>query len=94
MQDEERAGRIVEALRARQVMAHLEHLGVYSFGIRVVLPDGRQALWSDDGGTELEAEILSDGDLVGFVPAIPHSEDLDDAGIIEIIANADYDHTD
>ena len=35
--------------------------------------------------------MLLDGDLVGFVPQIPGSEDFDEAQIIDAIARADYD---
>jgi hypothetical protein len=35
--------------------------------------------------------VLRDGVLVGFVPQIPDSDDLDAAAITEIIAGADYD---
>jgi hypothetical protein len=34
---------------------------------------------------------LRDGVLVGFVPQIPDSDDLDAAAVTEIIANTDYD---
>ena len=71
-------------------MAHLARTGVYQTGIRVVIPDGREVVWDTDGAAGLEAQILRDGELVGFVPAIPGSEDLDDAGVIATIAEADY----
>jgi hypothetical protein len=38
-----------------------------------------------------EAEILLDGDQVGFVPQIPGSENFDEAQIVDAIARADYD---
>ncbi|WP_405682607.1 hypothetical protein [Streptomyces sp. NBC_00057] len=66
--DSERAGRLVSALRARGVMAHLVEAGVYEFGIRVVLDEGIEALWDVDGASGLDAEIVSDGVLIGFVP--------------------------
>ncbi len=86
-----RAESVVAALRARQVMAHVAEAGVYRCGVRVVLPDGREALWDTDGAAALDAQVLRDGVLVGFVPAIPGSEDFDEAQVIEAIAGVDYD---
>jgi hypothetical protein len=88
--DEERAGRIVTALRDRGVMAHLARAGVYQTGVRVVIADGREAIWDTDGAAGLEAQILRDGVLVGFVPQIPGSDGFDDAAVIEAIAGAEY----
>ncbi|HEX7355515.1 MAG TPA: hypothetical protein VF288_11865 [Mycobacteriales bacterium] len=86
-----RAERIVAALRERDVMAHVAGAGVYRAGIRVVIPDGREALWDTDGAAALEAQVLRDGVLVGFVPSIEGSEDFDDAQTVAAIAAADYD---
>jgi hypothetical protein len=41
---EEVAREVVDGLRARGVDAHLTEAGVYTFGVRVVLPDGREAV--------------------------------------------------
>ena len=91
--EEERARRVVETLRARNVFAHvkLPHAGITQYGIRVVLPDGREAVWDNDGTAGLEAQIMRNGILVGFVPSIPGSENFSDAQIVEAIAAADYD---
>ena len=91
--DETRARRIVETLRARNVFAHvkLPHAGITQYGIRVVLPDGREAIWDNDGTAGLEAQIMRNGILVGFVPSIPGSENYGEAQIVEAIATADYD---
>ena len=89
--DENRARRVVDALRARGVPAHVAHAGVGQIGVRVVLFDGREALWDTDGAAGLEATVLRDGTLVGFVPTIPGSEDFDEAQVIDAIARADYD---
>jgi hypothetical protein len=91
--DETRARRIVETLRARNVFAHvkLPHAGITGYGIRVVLPDGREAIWDNDGTAGLEAQIMRNGILVGFVPFIPGSENFGEAEIVEAIARADYD---
>jgi hypothetical protein len=56
-----------------------------------VIPDGREAIWDNDGAAGLEAMVLRDGVLVGFVPQIPDSDDLPASAVTEIIANADYD---
>ena len=91
--DEQRARRVVERLRARNVFAHvkLPHAGITQYGIRVVLPDGREAIWDNDGTAGLEAQIMRNGILVGFVPSIPGSENFGEAEIVEAIARADYD---
>jgi hypothetical protein len=91
--EEERARRVVETLRTRSVFAHvkLPHAGITQYGIRVVLPDGREAIWDNDGTAGLEAQIMRNGILVGFVPSIPGSENFGDAQIVEAIAAADYD---
>jgi hypothetical protein len=90
--DEATATDVVEKLRARRIFASLNRrAGVYNVGVRVVIPDGREAIWDNDGAAGLEAMVLRDGVLVGFVPQIPDSENLDAAAVVEIIASADYD---
>jgi hypothetical protein len=91
--DEERARRVVHTLRSRNVFAHvkLPHAGITQYGIRVALPDGREAIWDNDGTAGLEAQIMRNGVLVGFVPSIPGSENFGETDIIEAIASADYD---
>jgi len=91
--EEERARRVVDTLRARNVFAHvkLPQAGVTQYGIRVVLPDGREAIWDNDGTAGLEAQIMRNGILVGFVASIPDSENFGDGQIVEAIATADYD---
>jgi hypothetical protein len=88
--DENRARRVADALRERGVDAHLENAGIDIYGVRVVLGDGREAVWGNEGTASLEAEVLLDGDLVGFVPEIPGSGDFDEAQIVDAIARADY----
>ena len=51
---------------------------------------GREAIWGNEGTASLEAEVLRDGDLVGFVPEIPGSGDFSDAEVVDAIARADY----
>ena len=59
--------------------------------MRVNLHDGRQAEWDTDGTIGLEAQVMQDGDLVGFVPKIDGSEDFDEAQTVDAIARTDYD---
>ena len=89
--EEDRARHVVDALRERGIDAHMEKAGVYQFGVRVELPDGREAVWDSDGTAELEAQVMRDGVLVGFVPVIDGSEDFDEAQVIDAIARTDYD---
>jgi hypothetical protein len=89
--EENRARRVVDALRERGVDAHFLKAGVDQFGVRVDLHDGRQAEWDTDDTAGLEAQVMQDGDLVGFVPEIEGSEDFDEAQVIDAIARADYD---
>jgi hypothetical protein len=88
--DENRAQRVVDALRDQGVPAHVERAGVGQFGIRIALPD-REAVWDTDGTAGLEAQVMRDGVLVGFVPMIPGSEDFSESQIVDAIARTDYD---
>jgi hypothetical protein len=89
--DENRAQLVVDALRERGVPAHLERAGVSQFGVRVMLPDGRQAIWDTDGTAGLEAQVMRNGVLVGFVPMVDGSEHFDEHQVVEAIAHTDYD---
>ena len=89
--EENRARDIVDVLRSRGINAHMEKAGVYQFGIRVPLPGGRQAIWDSDGTAGLEAQVMRDGMLVGFVPVIENSDDFDESQVIDAIARTDYD---
>ena len=89
--DEFRARRVVDALRDRGVDAHLLKAGVDQYGIRVPLTGGRQAEWDTDGTAGLEAQVMLDGMLVGFVPQIDGSEEFDEAQVVDAIARTDYD---
>jgi hypothetical protein len=89
--DEFRARRVVDALRDRGVNAHLLRGGTSQFGVRVSLPGGRQAEWDTDGTVGLEAQVMRDGVLVGFVPRIEGSEDFDESRVVDAIARTDYD---
>jgi hypothetical protein len=89
--DENRARRVVDALRGRGVDAQMAKEGVYQFGVRVTLPDGREAVWDTDGTAGLEAQVMRNGILVGFVPQISGSEDFDEQQTIDAIERTDYD---
>lgn len=88
--DADRAERLTAELRARGVMAHLVHAGVYEFGIRVVLDDRIEALWDMDGAAGLDAEIVNEGALIGFVPHVPGSEEFTEEQLVNTIATTNY----
>ena len=89
--DEDRARRVADALRDRGIDGHMARVGVSQFGVRVSLPDGREAEWDTDGTAGLEAQVMRDGVLVGFVPVIEGSEDFDEQQVIDAIVRTDYD---
>ena len=89
--DEFRARHVVDALRDRGVNAHLLRAGVGQYGVRVSLPGGREAEWDTDGTAGLEAQVMLDGMLVGYVPQIEGSEDFDESQVVDAIARTDYD---
>lgn len=88
--DEDTARLVTDGLRQRGIDAHQADEGVYQFGVRVVLPNGSEALWGDDGTAGLSAEVMWDGDLVGFVPEIPGAADFSIPEIVDAISRADY----
>ena len=88
--DEFRARRVVDALRDRGVNAHLFR-GNGQYGVRVTFPGGREAEWDTDGTAGLEAQVMEDGMLVGYVPEIEGSEDFSEAQVVDAIARTDYD---
>jgi hypothetical protein len=87
---EQTARDVVDELRTRGVDAQLADMGVYRFGVRVPLGDGREALWGGDGTLGLGAQVLLDGDLVGFMPDPEGSDAFTVAEIVDLIARADY----
>jgi hypothetical protein len=89
MQEDE-ANRIAATLTERGVIARVARPSSYRFGVRIPLGDGREALWDVDGAAGLEAQIMRDGMLVGFVPQIPGSETFDEAQTVEAILATDY----
>ena len=72
--EENKARRVVDALRERGTDADLARVGVHQFGVTIRLPDGREAIWDSDGTASLEAQVMRNGMLVGFVPVIEGSD--------------------
>lgn len=89
--EEMKARRVVDALRDRGTNADLARVGVYQFGVNIRLADGREATWDSDGTASLEAQVMRDGVLVGYVPAIEGSEDFTEDQIVDAIVRTDYD---
>jgi hypothetical protein len=89
--EENRARRVVDELRDRGIDAHMARVGVDQFGVRVSLHDGREAEWDTDGTAGLEAQVMRDGVLVGYVPEIEGSDDFDEAQVVDAISRTDYD---
>lgn len=82
---------MADKLRERGVDARLARAGVDQFGVSIKLSRGREAQWDTDGTAGLEALVLQDGDLVGFVPKIEGSEEFDEDQVVDAIARTDYD---
>ena len=89
--DENRARRVVDALRDRGINAHLAKVSVDQYGVRIRLPGGREAEWDTDGTAGLEAQVMQDGMLVGYVPQIEGSENFSEQQVVDAIARTDYD---
>lgn len=89
--EENKARRVVDALRDRGTDAELARVGVYQFGVSVKLSDGREATWDSDGTAALEAQVMRNGVLVGYVPAIEGSDGYSEEQIIDAILRTDYD---
>jgi hypothetical protein len=89
--EENKARRIVDALRDRGTDAHLARVGVYRFGVSVKISAGREATWDSDGTAALEAQVMRNGVLVGYVPAVNGSDNFTEEQIIDAIVRTDYD---
>jgi hypothetical protein len=89
--EENKARRVVDALRARGTNADLARVGVHQFGVMITLPDGREATWDSDDTASLEAQVMRNGMLVGFVPEIEGSDSYTEEQIIDAIVRTDYD---
>ena len=86
-----KARRVVDALRARGTDAELARVAVFQFGVTIKLPDGREATWDSDGTATLEAQVMRNGMLVGYVPEIEGSGDYTEEQIVDTIMRTDYD---
>jgi len=89
--EENKARRVVDALRDRGTNAELARVGVYQFGVSITLPDGRVATWDSDNTASLEAQVMRNGVLVGFVPEIEGSDSYTEDQIVDVIVRTDYD---
>jgi hypothetical protein len=89
--EENKARRVVDALRDRGTNAELARVGVYQFGVSIRLPDGREATWDSDGTAALEAQVMRNGVLVGYVPEIEGSGSYTEEQVIDAILRTDYD---
>lgn len=89
--DENKARRVVDTLRDRGTDAQLARVGVYQFGVAIKLPDGREATWDSDGTAALEAQVMRNGMLVGYVPSIEGSDSYTEEQVVDAILRTDYD---
>lgn len=89
--DENKARRVVDTLRELGTDADLARVGVYQFGVVVRLPDGREATWDSDGTAALEAQVMRNGMLVGYVPSIAGSDEFTEEQVVDAIRRTDYD---
>ena len=89
--EENKARHVVDALRERGTDADLARVGVYQFGVSIKLADGREVTWDSDGTASLEAQVMRNGVLVGYVPQIEGSEDYTEDQIVDAIVRTDYD---
>lgn len=88
--EKKEAEEVVAQLQAKRVFAHVQHLAVNRVGIRIALPSGAEAIWDGDGAAGLEAQIMRDGILVGFIPVIEGSADFTLEQTVDAIVAADY----
>jgi hypothetical protein len=89
--EEMKARRVVDALRDLGTDADLARVAVNQFGIDIKLSGGRVATWDSDDTASLEAQVMRDGVLVGFVPEIEGSDTYTEEQIIDAIRRTDYD---
>ena len=89
--EENKARRVVDALRERGTDASLARVGVFQFGVSIRLADGREATWDSDDTAALEAQVMRNGVLVGSVPAIDGSDDFTEEQVVDAIVRTDYD---
>ena len=81
---------VVAALNERGFIANVHRPGLNRVCVRIVLPGGAEALWDADGASGLEAQVMANGMLVGFVPTIPGSAHFSVEQAVEAISRANY----
>lgn len=91
--DKDKATLVADQLTAWNVPATVVPVGMHCAAVRVRLGGGREALWDADGSAGLDAQVLRDGVLVGYVAELPDSAALPAAHQAWLIATADYDLT-
>jgi hypothetical protein len=70
----DRAQEVADVLRGWGVAAHVAKVSPFRHGVRVVINLGTEAVWDTDGAAGLEAQVLGDGVLIGFIPPLPDSD--------------------
>lgn len=88
----DKATAVVDQLNQWGVPSAVISRGQFQAGVRVSLPDGREARWGVDRSASLEALVLRDGVLVGFVTPVAGGAELNPALTAWAIARTDYDH--
>jgi len=88
--ERETATAVVQQLNEWGVGSAVISRGQCRAGVRVPLPDGREARWGMDGTAALGAVVLRDGVLVGFVSPVLGSAAAGAAAIAWAIAKGDY----
>ena len=88
----DRAQQVVDILRGWGVAAHVAKASPFRHGVRVVINSETEAVWDTDGAAGLEAQVLGDGVLIGFIEPIPGSEvdGITAEQQARLIAHADY----
>lgn len=81
----ERAEAVTAALRQCGLPASVVNADIYMPRVEVRLPDGRQARWEVARGAPLRATVLLNGNLVGFVPPLAGTEQLDPSALAAAI---------
>lgn len=81
---------VVQGLSERGFIASVHRPGMNRACVRIVLPGGAEALWDTDGAAGLEAQVMADGVLVGYVATIPGSGAFGVRETVDAIARADY----
>lgn len=81
---------VVQGLSERGFIASVHRPALNRACVRVVLPGGAEALWDTDGAAGLEAQVMADGMLVGYVATIPGSASFTVAQTVDAISRAKY----